>query len=630
MDQPQATPVHVGVGIDTARYGHHVSFLGENRQDVTDGFIFLESHQGYAELESALRKIAQREQNAVHFDVRIDAAGQYATNLEAFLRQLDVAMTISVGEPKRNRDYKNVHYPKRKADTVDSRACARFAIVERPAASPEVPAAMRRLAEVASRLSSQRKQTTRSINQLHNLLARAFPELDTIVCDVSAQWVLEMLAKYPSAKRIAAARTLSSVRYMGGERAERIQSAARTTTASFDGAVAEALVEHAVENLRYSQQVEHKLEQLLEQAYEELGEGGHRQLITIAGIGKRTAAALAAKIVSIDRFSTPEQLVNYFGAFPEENTSGVDKYGNPVPVGTRQMSSKGNDLARGYLWMACQAAIRCNPALRALYRRQRQAGKRGDVALGHCMRKLLHLVFAIWKTNRPFDPAHYPWEVTTPQTDDNDAGALTNELATRFEAPAADTPAPPVHAQSSAMAIAQPASTSQAAQPIKNAAGRKEAMPQRKAVTAATNELATRKLALASVPSKPAQPAVVHGAPRRSAGRVWVDFAYVRSQITIEQVLSKLGVIDQLRGRGPQRRGPCPIHGSEGRAGRPFSVHFGKNVFRCLNPTCAKQGNVLDLWAAVHQRSLHEAAIDLVQVFHLHPTPPIGHSKGTR
>jgi hypothetical protein len=25
------------------------------------------------------------------------------------------------------------------------------------------------------------------------------------------------------------------------------------------------------------------------------------------------------------------------------------------------------------------------------------------------MRKLLHLVFAIWKTNKPFDPAHYPW-----------------------------------------------------------------------------------------------------------------------------------------------------------------------------------------------------------------------------
>jgi hypothetical protein len=26
------------------------------------------------------------------------------------------------------------------------------------------------------------------------------------------------------------------------------------------------------------------------------------------------------------------------------------------------------------------------------------------------MRKLLHLVFAVWKTGKPFDPNHYPWE----------------------------------------------------------------------------------------------------------------------------------------------------------------------------------------------------------------------------
>ena len=35
--------------------------------------------------------------------------------------------------------------------------------------------------------------------------------------------------------------------------------------------------------------------------------------------------------------------------------------------------------------------------------------KRGDVALGHCMRKLLHLVFAVWKTDRPFNGEHFPW-----------------------------------------------------------------------------------------------------------------------------------------------------------------------------------------------------------------------------
>ena len=35
----------------------------------------------------------------------IDAAGQYAVNLEQFSPWLDLPMTLSIGEPKRNKDY---------------------------------------------------------------------------------------------------------------------------------------------------------------------------------------------------------------------------------------------------------------------------------------------------------------------------------------------------------------------------------------------------------------------------------------------------------------------------------------------------------------------------------------------
>ena len=73
------------------------------------------------------------------------------------------------------------------------------------------------------------------------------------------------------------------------------------------------------------------MKELLEQAYDDLPPGPHQQIETIPGIGKQTAAALVAKMVSIDRFATPGSVVSYFGIFPEENTSGVDKFGRPVP-----------------------------------------------------------------------------------------------------------------------------------------------------------------------------------------------------------------------------------------------------------------------------------------------------------
>ncbi len=55
------------------------------------------------------RTLTLHEQNPnAHFHVRIDAAGQYAANLEQFLRGLNLPMTLSIGEPKRNKDYQRL------------------------------------------------------------------------------------------------------------------------------------------------------------------------------------------------------------------------------------------------------------------------------------------------------------------------------------------------------------------------------------------------------------------------------------------------------------------------------------------------------------------------------------------
>src|SRR5208283_4810572 len=179
-----------GVGIDTARYGHHVSFLRPDCQAAAEPMSVMESREGY-------RKLHQRHPETRLY-VRIDAAGQYAANLERFLRQLPLPLEISVGEPARNKAYRQAHFPKRKADVVESLANARYAVVERPPAGREVPAAFAALREVASHLESQVRQSTRLTNRLHNQLARVFPELALVASSISAMWVLELLSKHPT------------------------------------------------------------------------------------------------------------------------------------------------------------------------------------------------------------------------------------------------------------------------------------------------------------------------------------------------------------------------------------------------------------------------------------------------
>jgi len=562
------TAVPFAVGIDTARYGHRADFLREDRQPALKAFNFIESKDGYAQLRDAFEKIVAGEPRA-HFHVRIDAAGQYAANLECFVRGLPWPKTVSIGEPERNKRYRQALFPKRKADATDSFASARFAIAERPSETPEVPAEFYQLREVASRLEAQTRHTTRLVNQLHNLLARVFPELATFVSDLSANYLLTLLGKYPTAEKIAQAKSasLTAIRYLTAKKTAEIQTAAKHSVASLRGSVAEQLVKQLVEQIKQSLATAESLEKLMVEAYQALPPGPHRQIQTIKGIGPVTAAVIVAKVVSIDRFDSAAQLVGYFGTFPEENTSGLDKRGNPCAPGTMEMSRKGNDLVRRYLYMACWSGAQHNPALRAVFVRQKARGKRGDVAYGHCMRKLLHLVFAVWKTDRPFDPKHYPWEKPSPEKKEE------------------------------------------------NAAGHNPDVPEKQVVTAADSKVLDAPAPVNQPTDE--EPCCLATSERKSKQ---VDFEVLRGRITMEQVLTHLGCLAELKGQS-QRRGRCPIHGEHGDHHRSFSVNLKKNVFQCFHPECGVKGNVLDFWAAYHHLPLREAALHLAKTFQLDAPP---------
>ena len=590
----EATTWLIGVGIDTARYGHHVTFLHQDKQPAAEPLTITESRKGYDILYQRLACL-QDKHREVLFAVRIDAAGQYATNLERYLRGLPLPMSISIGEPKRNKDYRQAHFPKRKADPVESLAMARYAVVEQPPASADVAQETYLLREIAGRLQGQVKDTSRSINRLHNLLARVFPELAVVTRDISAAWVLELLRKHPTPEKIARVKlaTLKKIAYLPKDKAVKVQDAARQTVGTMRGEVVEGLVREFVGQVIGNLKAQNKLEKMLLQAYRQLPASGHLQVETIAGIGVPTAAVLVAKIVSIDRFERPGNLVGYFGVFPQEHSSGVDRQGKPLRSAGGKMSTKGSDIVRRYLWNAAMSAMQHNPAVRALYKRLRARGTRGDVAMGHCMRKLLHLVFAVWKSDRPFDKNHYPWEQPTPTLDD---AKIDDKARTAVEARNV------VEEEEDAK---------------KMAAGHKgDVLPLRKVVTATEVKLATASSVVNPVPlADPAallqQPAINHPAG------LSVDYGHLRQQISIGHVLRHLGHFDQLRGGGSQRRGPCPVHGSTRESSRSFSVNLEKNIFQCFNSKCGAAGNALDLWAALHDQPLHQAALDIAATFNL-------------
>ena len=571
---PQA-PARVGVGIDTARYGHYAAFLTDDLQPAAEELQFPESAAGYGQFRQRLERLGQRH-GPVHFVVRLDAAGQYADNLLHFLQRLGqptadgpapFTLTLSCGDPQRNKNYRTALFGRLKSDPIEARAAARFALTERPKSDMPLSLQARILRQTAGRLHAVVRHRTRLLNQFHHLLALAFPELALLTKDLAAGWVLELVHRYPTAARLAAATPadLAAIPYLPEAQGTPLLDHARTSIASLTGPAVEELVRDHVRQLRDTSARQKRLENLLVSAYHALPHANH--LDTIPGIGAVTAAVLSAFILDIDRFDTPGKLVAYFGTLPIEVASGVDRDGQARAPRRCVMSRRGNDLVRRYLWMAALSAIRFNPAVRALYARVvAKHPQHKAVAVGHAMRKLLHLVFAVWKSGRPFDPNHYPWQTPAhvavePAGSDSDHGrSLTSQ-----------------------------------------AAGHKpESKPAQSVVTAAG----------AALDADPAADA---------AGR-FIDFAHLKQQLPLAQVLDQLGLLDRLRGTGPQRRGACPLHRGDGR-GRTFSVNLDDHVFHCFDAACGRQGDVIDLWAAVHGLSLRNAALDLVRTFGLEPAP---------
>jgi transposase len=598
-------PTPIGVGIDTSRYGHHASFLRTDLQPAAADLKFVESADGYQQLRQRFEAIAAAHGGRVHFRCRLDLAGRYADNLIAFLHALstrpadnaalaNAGFTISCGDPQRNKNYRAAIYGAKKSDPVEAGACARYALTENPRPTTALTPEQHLLGQIASRVESQARHNTRVVNQLHNLLSRTFPELALLINDISAGWVLALLEHYPSAARLARARTsaLERIPYLPSEHIPSLLASARTSVASLTGPAAEELVRDLVRQVKDAR-VRHKsLEKLLVTAYRQLPAN---HLDTIKGFGPVTAAILTAKIIDPHRFSTPGKLVGLFGVFPVETSSGIDREGRSRQPVRMIMCKRGNDLVRRYLWMAALSACQSNPAVKPLYQRVRaKHPDQPSIAIGHVMRKLLHLALAVWKTGKPFDPEHYPW-------------ARPAHLS---GAPAPASTSPPAEA-----ATTTPTQAAGHNNP--------EIEPERSVVTAACAALSvTEPAADRNVATMPA--CVVDTGMSQPTAAPWIDFEHVKAQLPLARVLEHLQLMEGLRGTASQRKGPCPLHGprSEGqKRGQTFSVNLDKNVFHCFQPACAKKGDVIDLWAALKGVPLRQAALELVHTFNLEPAP---------
>ena len=124
----------------------------------------------------------------------------------------------------------------------------------------------------------------------------------------------------------------------------------------------------------------------------------------LPGIGPIRAVTLLAYLDTPWRFARPEKLWKYCGVGLERFSSGKDRFGRPK-VGRLQLAWQVNKRLKDAVMGATLSAIRQseNP-FRDRYERLVADGLTTANARHTVARKLLTVLWGMWKTNRPYDP----------------------------------------------------------------------------------------------------------------------------------------------------------------------------------------------------------------------------------
>jgi transposase len=118
-----------------------------------------------------------------------------------------------------------------------------------------------------------------------------------------------------------------------------------------------------------------------------------KQLEAVQGVGVKTAAVLIAQVPELGKLSRRE-IAALAGLAPMNHDSGRFH-------GKRSIQGGRADVRTG-IYMATLVATKHNPVIKQFYERLLAAGKLKKVALVACMRKLLTILNAMVRDNKPF------------------------------------------------------------------------------------------------------------------------------------------------------------------------------------------------------------------------------------
>lgn len=246
-----------------------------------------------------------------------------------------------------------------------------------------------------------KEQLNQYTNRLQKCIDIVFPEFNSLFKSKYGIVYMNVLRQFGSAGAIAHAdiRTLRKCFDIGRGKhisltAEALKEAAKSSI-GFPSTAEVIQIKHLID------QIELIKEQIseIDKKIEEFSISNDSPILTIPGISHFSGTAILAELGDIHNYSKPSQIIKFAGVAPLTYES------SQFTAQHTAITKKGCKHLRKTLYQIITPVINHNQVFKDFYLLKISQGKGHRCAQGHCVRKLLRVIYHLLSTNTKFDPA---------------------------------------------------------------------------------------------------------------------------------------------------------------------------------------------------------------------------------
>lgn len=252
------------------------------------------------------------------------------------------------------------------------------------------------------------RESTRSINRLRSLLLQIHPALERVFAGtrLTNKLSLDLLARYGGPTRLAEAgpaRVKAWARKAKHRGVDKLvddvfAALAQQTVTVIGTAAVETVVPRAAEQIKTLKTQRAELAVEVERLLDDFPL--RDVLISMPGVGTKTAATILLAIGDASMFPTAGHLAAYAGIAPTTRRSGKSIRGE-------HPSRSGNKQLKNALFRSAWVASTCDPESAAYYQRKRAEGKKHNAAVICLARRRCDVIYAMLKTGTLYQPHHH-------------------------------------------------------------------------------------------------------------------------------------------------------------------------------------------------------------------------------